>query len=80
MDIHFHKCVEVEWHSEAPPPPPNNTYTHPLLCLVNKHCAIKAGLLLIRVLCIRQEMLGKLHLIALELADHHHGNEPTLVP
>lgn len=25
-------------------------------------------------------MLGKLHLIALELADHHHGNEPTSVP
>lgn len=48
--------------------------------MVNKHFAIKAGLLLIRVLCIRQEMLGKLHLIALELPDHHYGNEPTSVP
>ncbi|KAI4805226.1 hypothetical protein KUCAC02_009852 [Chaenocephalus aceratus] len=26
------------------------------------------------------EMLGKLHLIALELPDHHYGNEPTSVP
>lgn len=65
----------------------SHTYAHkhvytqpPLLCLVNKHSAIKAGLLLIRVLCIRQEILGKLHLITLELADHHHGNEPTSVP
>lgn len=56
------------------------SHTNTLLCLVNKHSAIKAGLLLIRVQCIRQEMLGKLHLIALELADHHHGNEPTSVP
>lgn len=53
-------------------------HTHdPLLRLVNEHPTIKAGLLLIRVLCIRQEMLGKLHLIGLELANHHHGNEPT---
>lgn len=59
------------------------TYKHhtqaPLLCLVSKHSAIKAGLLLIRMPCIRQEMLGKLHLIALELANHHHGNKPTSV-
>ncbi len=57
-----------------------HTLTHtqpPLLGLVNKHSAIKAGLLLIRVLWIRQEMLGKLHLIVLELANHHHGNGPT---
>lgn len=58
----------------------NTTHTALLLRLVNKHSAIKAGLLLIRMLCIRQEMLGKLHIIALEQADHHHGNKPTSVP
>lgn len=73
MDAHTHPYIYT--HTM-------NTTTHirHLLCLVNKHSTIKAGLLLIRMLCIRQEILGKLHLIALELASHHHGNKPTSEP